>query len=84
MYGRIAQHRYPIEYAEALGQMPIGGLSPEPIGRYNVPTQSMVQLLHQDEDGLRMEPVKMGRRPFLGAGEKTASDQCQGRDRSHL
>jgi putative SOS response-associated peptidase YedK len=35
-------------------------MSPEPIGRYNVPPQSKVQLLHQDEDGLRMEPVKWG------------------------
>ena len=70
MCGRITQYRYPIDYAEALGQMPIGGLSPEPIGRYNVPPQSMVQLMHQDEDGLRMEAVKWGYAPFWAQGKR--------------
>ena len=70
MCGRITQYRYPAEYLEALGQMTIGGLSPEPIGRYNVPPQSKVQLLHQDDDGLRMEPVKWGYAPFWAQGKR--------------
>jgi len=60
MCGRITQYRYPIEYAEVLSQMPNGGLAPGPLGQYNVPPQSMAQLMHQDEDGLRVEAVKWG------------------------
>lgn len=70
MCGRITQSRYPIEYVDALGQMTISGLSPEPIGRYNVPPQSRVQLLHQDEDGLRMEAVKWGYAPYWALGKR--------------
>lgn len=77
MCGRITQSRYPIEYVDALGQMTITGLSPEPIGRYNVPPQSRVQLLHQDEDGLRMEPVKWGYAPFWAKGKRPSAKNAR-------
>jgi len=54
-------------------QLPLplhGGVNPEPIGRYNVCPQSMVQLLHQEHDGLRMEPVKWGYAPSWTQGKK--------------
>ncbi len=72
MCGRFAQYREAYEYLDKIGiQLPLlSGLDPEPIGRYNVPPQSMVQLLHQDEDGLRMEPVKWGYAPFWAQGKR--------------
>ncbi|MCG6541906.1 SOS response-associated peptidase family protein [Pseudomonas sp. KSR10] len=70
MCGRITQYRYPIEYMEALRLSLVSGVSAEPIGRYNVPPQSRVQLLHQDEDGLRMEPVTWGYAPFWAKGKR--------------
>ncbi len=72
MCGRFAQYREAYEYLDKLGmQLPLlSGVNPEPIGRYNVPPQSKVQLLHQDEDGLRMEPVKWGYAPFWAQGKR--------------
>ncbi|TLX65052.1 hypothetical protein DN820_01690 [Stutzerimonas nosocomialis] len=72
MCGRFAQYRIPWEYVEKIGiQLPLlGGLSPEPIGRYNVPPRSRVQLLHQDDDGLRLEPVPWGYAPFWAQGKR--------------
>jgi len=72
MCGRFAQYREAYEYLDKIGiQLPLlSGLDPEPIGRYNVPPQSKVQLLHQDEEGLRMEPVKWGYAPFWAQGKR--------------
>lgn len=70
MCGRIVQSRYPIEYMEALRLSLVSGISPEPIGRYNVPPGTRVQLLHQDDDGLRMEPVSWGYTPFWAKGKR--------------
>ena len=74
MCGRFAQYRIAYEYLDKIGvQLPLplrGGVDPEPIGRYNVCPQSMVQLLHQDDDGLRMEPVKWGYAPLWAQGKR--------------
>lgn len=72
MCGRFAQYRIAYEYLDMIGvQLPfLGGLSPEPIGRYNVAPRSKVLLMHQDEDGLRMEPVPWGYAPFWARGKR--------------
>lgn len=74
MCGRFAQYRIAYEYLDKIAvQLPLpirGGVNPEPIGRYNVPPQSMVQLLHQDEDGLRMDAIKWGYAPFWAQGKR--------------
>ncbi|WP_312224355.1 SOS response-associated peptidase family protein [Stutzerimonas nitrititolerans] len=72
MCGRFAQYRIAYEYLDKIGvQLPLlSGSSPEPIGRYNVPPRSRVQLLHQDDDGLRMEPVPWGYAPFWAQGKR--------------
>ena len=74
MCGRFAQYRIAYEYLDKIGvQLPLplrSGIDPEPIGRYNVRPESMVQLLHQDDDGLRMEPVKWGYAPFWAQGKR--------------
>lgn len=72
MCGRFAQYRITYEYLDKIGvQLPLlGGTNPEPIGRYNVAPRSRVQLIHQDEDGLRMEPVPWGYAPFWAQGKR--------------
>jgi len=72
MCGRFAQYRIAYEYLDKIGvQLPLlGWLSPEPIGRYNVAPQSRAQLLHRDDQGLRMEPVKWGYAPFWAQGKR--------------
>ncbi|WBL61910.1 SOS response-associated peptidase family protein [Stutzerimonas stutzeri] len=74
MCGRFAQYRIAYEYLDKIAvQLPLplrGSVNPEPIGRYNVCPQSMVQLLHQDDDGLRMEPVKWGYAPLWAQGKR--------------
>jgi len=72
MCGRFAQYRIAYEYLNKIGvQLPLfGGNNPEPIGRYNVAPRSRVQLIHQDEDGLRMEPVPWGYAPFWAQGKR--------------
>ena len=74
MCGRFAQYRIAYEYLDKIAvQLPLqlpGGVNPEPIGRYNVCPQSMVQLLHQDDDGLHMEPVKWGYAPLWAQGKR--------------
>lgn len=72
MCGRFAQYREAYKYVEKIGiQLPLfGGISPEPIARYNVAPQSRVQLMHQDEDGLRMELVRWGYAPFQAQGKR--------------
>jgi putative SOS response-associated peptidase YedK len=73
MCGRFAQYRTAIEYIEAL-KTPVefsGGLDPVPIGRYNVAPGTRVQLLHEDETGLRFDPVPWGYAPFWARQTKT-------------
>ena len=74
MCGRFAQYRIAYEYLDKIAmQLPLplrGSVNPEPIGRYNVCPQSLVQLLHQDDDGLRMEPVKWGYAPLWAQGKR--------------
>ncbi|WP_313339437.1 SOS response-associated peptidase family protein [Stutzerimonas nitrititolerans] len=72
MCGRFAQYRIAYEYLDKIGvQLPLlSGNNPEPIGRYNVAPRSRVQLIHQDEDGLRMEPVPWGYAPFWAKGKR--------------
>lgn len=62
MCGRISQYRHAVDYLNQLNLATISAPSAEPLGRYNVPPQSRVQLLHQDDDGLRMEAVKRPKR----------------------
>src|SRR5690606_5942062 len=72
MCGRITQYSQAVEYLFTLDPQLqlVGGIPSEPIGRYNVPPQSKVQLLHQDEDGLRMEGVRWGYAPFWAQGKR--------------
>lgn len=72
MCGRFVQSLIPVEYLEALNiELPVvGGFDPEPIGRYNVAPRTRVLLLHQEEDGLRLEPVPWGYAPSWAVGSR--------------
>lgn len=72
MCGRFVQSLIPVEYLEALhSELPVvGGFNPEPVGRYNVAPRTRVLLLHQEEDGLRLEPVPWGYAPSWAADSR--------------
>jgi len=66
MCGRFAQYRYALDYLDALGAQPADvrtGLEPRALGRYNVAPGTRVQLLHQQADGLHLDPVRWGYQP---------------------
>lgn len=72
MCGRFVQSLTSVEYLKALHiEVPvIGGINPEPIGRYNVAPRTRVLLIHQDEEGLRIEPVPWGYAPSWASGAR--------------
>ena len=72
MCGRFAQYRTAVEYLNALRiEVPVvGGINPEPIGRYNVAPRTRVLLMHKDEEGLRIEPVPWGYAPSWASGAR--------------
>lgn len=72
MCGRFVQSLIPAEYLDALHtELPIvGGFNPEPVNRYNVAPRTRVLLLHQEEDGLRLESVPWGYTPFWATGSR--------------
>lgn len=70
MCGRIAQYRYAVDYLDGLNLPLSSGVDPVPINRYNVAPQSRVQLLYQDEGGVRMEGVRWGYAPFWAQGKR--------------
>ncbi|MCM2317787.1 MAG: SOS response-associated peptidase family protein [Pseudomonas sp.] len=72
MCGRFVQALTAIEYLEALGiEVPVlGSFTPEPIGRYNVAPRTRVLLMHQEEEGLRLETVPWGYAPSWAKGPR--------------
>jgi len=80
MCGRFAQYRIAWEYLELIGlQLPLlGGVDPEPIGRYNVAPRSPVRILHWDPDGLRWDLVPWGWEPFWAKGKRPPAINARG------
>ena len=73
MCGRFAQYRSRKDYLEMLGLESLaGGLSPEPIERYNVAPQSSVAIVRMIERQVRFEHVKWGYAPFWAKGRRRA------------
>lgn len=75
MCRRFSQHRTAAEYLEALhSDAPlVNGVTPEPIRRYNVAPDMKVLILHQEPDGLRLDPVRWGYAPFWARGKRPAA-----------
>tara|TARA_R110001592_G_scaffold358549_2_gene663661 strand:+ start:635 stop:1192 length:558 start_codon:yes stop_codon:yes gene_type:complete len=71
MCGRFTQYQAQVRYLERLNwQAPLAfEPSDEPIERYNVTPTTHVQLLHLDEDGLRMNAVPWGYVPHWASGQ---------------
>ncbi|SEJ65260.1 Putative SOS response-associated peptidase YedK [Azotobacter beijerinckii] len=65
MCGRFVQYRAAIDYLQALrSEAPLAaGIEPAPIARYNVAPHTRVLLIHEDADGLRLEPITWGYAP---------------------
>src|SRR5690606_25080933 len=72
MCGRFAQYKIAWEYLDPIGlDVPLlSGISPEPIGRYNVAPTSKVQIIHQNSDGLLIEPLPWGYARFWAQGKR--------------
>ncbi|ROZ80369.1 hypothetical protein EF096_18010 [Pseudomonas neustonica] len=71
MCGRFTQYQAQVRYLERLNwQAPLSfEPSNEPIDRYNIAPTTHVQLLHLDEDGLRMSAVPWGYAPHWARGK---------------
>lgn len=65
MCGRFTQYQAQVRYLERLNWQAPLAFEPgeEPLDRYNVAPSTRVQLLHLDEDGLRMSAVPWGYAP---------------------
>ncbi|CAD5378751.1 SOS response-associated protein YedK [Pseudomonas sp. OF001] len=72
MCGRFVQSLTAVEYLEALQiELPVvGGFDPEPVGRFNVAPRTRALLMHQEEEGLRLEPVPWGYAPSWAKGPR--------------
>ncbi|KKN98662.1 hypothetical protein LCGC14_0143410 [marine sediment metagenome] len=71
MCGRFTQHQTKVRYLKRLNhQAPLAfEPSDKPIGRYNIAPTMQVNVLHLDEDGLRMSTVAWGYAPHWARGE---------------
>ncbi len=72
MCGRFVQSLTAVEYLERLRiELPVmGGFNPESIGRYNVAPRTRVLLIHQNEEGLRLDQVPWGYAPSWATGPR--------------
>ncbi|SDS22390.1 Putative SOS response-associated peptidase YedK [Halopseudomonas xinjiangensis] len=72
MCGRIAQHRALQQYMRYLASPKRLASPPSdaPIARYNVPPSTQVQIIHEHDDQLHVEPVRWGYAPFWAKGKR--------------
>jgi len=71
MCGRFTQYQSQVHYLEKLNWQAPLAFEPndEPIDRYNVAPTTRVQLLHWDDDGLRVSAVPWGYAPHWAQGK---------------
>lgn len=74
MCGRFAQYQGLADYLRELDaeQDVISGYDNVPIGRYNVAPGSRVLILHNADNGLRIDPCHWGWAPFWATGKRPA------------
>ena len=72
MCGRFVQYQGIADYLEVLGSdRPIlSGYDNQPIARYNVAPGTRVNILHGDNQGLRIDAVHWGWAPFWAKGKR--------------
>ena len=72
MCGRFVQYLGVADYLKVLGteRLIVSGYDNQPIARYNVAPSSRVNILHNQQDDLRIDPVRWGWAPFWAKGKR--------------
>ena len=74
MCGRFVQYQGVADYLKVLGtdRLVVSGYDNQPIARYNVAPSTRVNILHNQHDDLRIDPVRWGWAPFWAKGKRPA------------
>ncbi len=72
MCGRFVQYQGVADYLKVLGsdRLVVSGYDNQPIARYNVAPSTRVNILHNQQDDLRIDPVRWGWAPFWAKGKR--------------
>ena len=72
MCGRFVQYQGVADYLKVLGtdRLVVSGYDNPPIARYNVAPSTRVNILHNQQDDLRVDPVRWGWAPFWAKGKR--------------
>ena len=72
MCGRFVQYQGIADYLKVLGtdRLVVSGYDNQPIARYNVAPSTRVNILHNQHDDLRIDPVRWGWAPFWAKGKR--------------
>ena len=72
MCGRFVQYRGVVDYLKVLGtdRLVVSGYDNHPLARYNVPPSTQVNILYNQQDDLRIDPVRWGWAPFWAKGKR--------------
>ena len=72
MCGRFVQYQGVADYLKVLGsdRFVVSGYDNQPIARYNVAPSTRVNILHNQQDDLRIDPVRWGWAPFWAKGKR--------------
>ena len=72
MCGRFVQSQGVADYLTVLGtnRLIVSGYDNQPIARYNVAPSTRVNILHSQQDDLRIDPVRWGWAPFWAKGKR--------------
>lgn len=72
MCGRFVQYRGVADYWKVLGtdRLVVSGYDNHPLARYNVAPSTQVNILYNQQDDLRIDPVRWGWAPFWAKGKR--------------
>ena len=72
MCGRFVQYRGVADYLKVLGtdRLVVSGYDNHPLARYNVAPSTQVNILYNQQDDLRIDPVRWGWAPFWAKGKR--------------
>ena len=72
MCGRFVQYQGVADYLKVLGtdRLVVSGYDDHPIARYNVAPSTQVNILYNQQDDLRIDPVRWGWAPFWAKGKR--------------
>ena len=72
MCGRFVQYQGVADYLKVLStdRLVVSGYDNQPIARYNVAPSTRVNILHNQHDDLRIDPVRWGSAPSWAKGKR--------------